>query len=94
MACLSTAGFARHARSLRVGATAGDRCVMLHSVPSKRELRETAEALRRILAAVERGDLTAPAGLAQRLEGAAAALEALGASETPRASSTAERPDA
>jgi hypothetical protein len=64
---------------------------MLHAVPSKRELRETAEALRRILEALERGDLTAPAGLAQRLEGAAAALEALGTSDAPGASSRAER---
>ena len=46
-------------------------------MPSKRELRETADALRRILDAVERGELDAPPGLTQSLEGAARALEAL-----------------
>ena len=44
--------------------------------------QEAAEQLRRLLAAVAKGELVAPAGLVARLEGAAAAWEALG--ERPR----------
>jgi hypothetical protein len=46
-------------------------------MPTKRELRETAEALRRILDSVDRGELDAPPGLTRRLDAAACALEAL-----------------
>lgn len=59
-------------------------------VPSKRELRDTAEALRRILKAVERPELTAPPGLVTRLEGAGAALEALGGDGSGSASREGE----
>jgi hypothetical protein len=46
-------------------------------VPSKQELVEAAEAIRRIIDAVERGELDAPPGLVARLDGAARALEVL-----------------
>lgn len=42
------------------------------------ELVEVAAGLRRLLDAIARGDLTAEPGEINRLEGAAAALEALG----------------
>jgi hypothetical protein len=58
---------------------------MLQGVPSKRDLRSTADSLRRILEAVERGELDAPPGLAQRIEGAARSLEALGDPANARA---------
>lgn len=59
---------------------------MIRPMPSKRELQETAAALRRILAAVERGELDAPPGLTSRLHGAAQALEALAQPSRPSAS--------
>jgi hypothetical protein len=46
-------------------------------VPSKQELIEAAEAIRRIIEAVERSELDAPPGLVARLDGAAHALEVL-----------------
>jgi hypothetical protein len=54
-------------------------------VPSKRELRDTAEALRRIVDAVDRGELDAPPELAQRLDSAVRALEALARPSHPAA---------
>ena len=46
---------------------------------TKRELRETADGLTRILEAVERGEIDCPPSLATRLDGARVALAALGA---------------
>jgi len=43
------------------------------------ELSEAANALRRLLEAVERNELTAPGPMIAHLEGALAAVEALGA---------------
>lgn len=48
---------------------------------TKRELREAADGLRRILAAVERGELDCPPSLVTRLDGARVALAALGESD-------------
>lgn len=47
-------------------------------MPSRRELREAAEALRRILDAVDRGELDASPELIQRLDSACRTLGALG----------------
>lgn len=44
---------------------------------SKRDMREAAETLGRILAAVERGELDAPPGMLARLDGARLALAAV-----------------
>ncbi len=44
---------------------------------TKRELREVADGLGRILAAVEHGELDCPSGLITRLDGARVALAAL-----------------
>jgi len=55
----------------------------VHAMPSRRrtyspdELAEVAAGLRRILDAIERGELAADPGEINRLEGAAAALDAL-----------------
>lgn len=46
---------------------------------TKRELRETADGLTRILEAVQRGEIDCPPSLATRLDGARVALAALGA---------------
>lgn len=51
---------------------------MAHTFTSA-ELAEVAAGLRRLLGAVEAGDLSADAGTVTRLEGAAAAVEALAA---------------
>jgi hypothetical protein len=48
------------------------------------ELTEVAEGLRRILETIKDGSLSADAGTINRLEGAAAALEALGRGESPK----------
>ncbi len=47
------------------------------------ELAEVAAGIRRLLGAVEAGDLTADAGTVARLEGAAAVLDALSADQRP-----------
>jgi hypothetical protein len=47
-------------------------------------MRETADGLARILAAVERGELDAPPGLLVRLDGARMAIEALAERESVR----------
>jgi len=51
---------------------------------TKRELREAAAGLGRILEAVERGELDAPPAMLARLDGARLALEALSETARPR----------
>ena len=46
---------------------------------TKRELREAAEQIGRLLATVDRGELACPRSLVTRLDGARVALAALGA---------------
>jgi hypothetical protein len=54
-----------------------DPWLMLRRVLARENLVEAAEAIRRIIDAVERGELDAPPGLVARLDGATRALEAL-----------------
>ena len=49
------------------------------------ELRDLASDLRRLLGAIEDGSLTADAGTISRLEGAAAAIQALAEGRNPQA---------
>ncbi len=55
-------------------------------------MAEAATTLRRLLGAVEAGELTAPAGLTYRLQGAVIALEALATGRVPTAEDLAREP--
>ncbi len=55
-------------------------------------MAEAATTLRRLLGAVEAGELTAPAGLTYRLQGAVIALEALATGRVPTAADLTEGP--
>lgn len=59
---------------------------------SRAEMAEAATTLRRLLGAVEAGELTAPAGLTYRLQGAVIALEALATGRVPTAADLTEGP--
>ncbi len=57
---------------------------------NRAEMTEAATTLRRLLADVEAGELTAPAGLTYRLQGAVIALEALATGRVPTAGELAK----
>jgi len=59
---------------------------------NRAEMAEAATTLRRLLGAVEAGELTAPAGLTYRLQGAVIALEALATGRIPTAEDLAREP--
>jgi len=59
---------------------------------NRAEMAEAAITLRRLLGAVEAGELTAPAGLTYRLQGAVIALETLATGRTPTADDLAGEP--